>query len=76
MPENTVNQASKSDNQPIAYKERLNSWAIALSFLIHNGKLLLASAAVLMPMAICDTSPRKYQMLHIWLFLIANAKHL
>jgi hypothetical protein len=29
MPENTDNQASKSDNQPIAYKERLNSWAIA-----------------------------------------------
>ncbi|MCW5315938.1 hypothetical protein GTQ43_19595 [Nostoc sp. KVJ3] len=29
MPENTVNKASKSDNQAIAYKERLNSWAIA-----------------------------------------------
>jgi len=29
MPENTDNKASKSDNQPIAYKERLNSWAIA-----------------------------------------------
>jgi hypothetical protein len=29
MPENTDNQASKSDNQVLAYKERLNSWAIA-----------------------------------------------
>ncbi|MBD6614378.1 hypothetical protein FNW02_00430 [Komarekiella sp. 'clone 1'] len=29
MPENTDNKASKSDNQAIAYKERLNSWAIA-----------------------------------------------
>ncbi|MFN6461705.1 MAG: hypothetical protein RMZ41_007625 [Nostoc sp. DedVER02] len=29
MPENTGIQASKSDNQGIAYKERLNSWAIA-----------------------------------------------
>jgi len=29
MPENTDCKASKSDNQPIAYKERLNSWAIA-----------------------------------------------
>lgn len=29
MPENTDYKASKSDNQPIAYKERLNSWAIA-----------------------------------------------
>ena len=29
MPENTDNRATKSDNQAIAYKERLNSWAIA-----------------------------------------------
>lgn len=29
MPENTDNKATKSDNQAIAYKERLNSWAIA-----------------------------------------------
>jgi hypothetical protein len=29
MPENTEYQGSKSDNQPTAYKERLNSWAIA-----------------------------------------------
>lgn len=29
MPENTDYKASKSHNQPIAYKERLNSWAIA-----------------------------------------------
>ncbi|MEH2291000.1 hypothetical protein [Nostoc sp.] len=29
MPENTDNRTSQSDNQTIAYKERLNSWAIA-----------------------------------------------
>ncbi len=29
MPENTEYQASKSGNHGIAYKERLNSWAIA-----------------------------------------------
>ncbi|MDZ7970719.1 MAG: hypothetical protein RM368_38325 [Nostoc sp. DedSLP03] len=29
MPENTDNKTSQSDNQSIAYKERLNSWAIA-----------------------------------------------
>ncbi|MBD0263925.1 hypothetical protein [Nostoc sp. UHCC 0251] len=29
MPENTDYKATKVDNQPIAYKERLNSWAIA-----------------------------------------------
>jgi hypothetical protein len=29
MPENTDNKTSQSDNQTIAYKERLNSWAIA-----------------------------------------------
>ncbi|MDZ8035816.1 MAG: hypothetical protein RMY64_35885 [Nostoc sp. DedQUE08] len=29
MPENTDNKTSQSDNQTLAYKERLNSWAIA-----------------------------------------------
>ncbi|WP_375480552.1 hypothetical protein [uncultured Nostoc sp.] len=29
MPENTDNKTSQADNQTIAYKERLNSWAIA-----------------------------------------------
>ncbi|MDZ8029106.1 MAG: hypothetical protein RMY36_032335 [Nostoc sp. SerVER01] len=29
MPENTEYKVSKSGNQGIAYKERLNSWAIA-----------------------------------------------
>ncbi|WP_392531575.1 hypothetical protein [Nostoc sp. C117] len=29
MPENTEYKASKLDNQGTAYKERLNSWAIA-----------------------------------------------
>ncbi|MEH2176390.1 hypothetical protein [Nostoc sp.] len=29
MPENTDNKTPQSDNQTIAYKERLNSWAIA-----------------------------------------------
>ncbi|MBH8575474.1 hypothetical protein I8752_21165 [Nostocaceae cyanobacterium CENA369] len=29
MPQNTDYKASKSENQTIAYKERLNSWAIA-----------------------------------------------
>jgi hypothetical protein len=77
MPENTDNKTSQSDNQTIAYKERLNSWAISLvNFLIRNGKLLLASAAVLMPMAICGTFLKKYQMLPTWLFLIVNAKKL
>ncbi|MBD2342776.1 hypothetical protein [Anabaena subtropica] len=29
MPQNTEYTATKSETQPIAYKQRLNSWAIA-----------------------------------------------